>query len=396
MWHQVDVRVVGEAYRLRVARTRPSHYRVVLDGDGAEGVDVVVERSGRFERRLTVGGQTFGVLSVTQGSDYLVEVDGAVHRISGGEAGLVRAPAPAMVVSIPVSPGDTVAEGDTVAVVESMKLETALRAPVSGRVAEVIVDANTQVEGGTRLVRLEPDADDTGGGSGADRVSLAALAPPVADADRADARTRAHDALDALHALVLGYDVDEREARPLLAALDRARDELPADDPDVLHDEIDILRTVADLSALSRNRRLEGGGEVDDTAVDEESTRNPQEYLYAYLRSRDPDAEVLPESFRLKLRRALAHYGVTDLDGDPGAARPGAVPHVPGAPPRRRPPAGGRVAARAPACGTRSRRPARARTTARCSTTSWPPPRCGTRRSATSPARCASAASTRR
>lgn len=317
VWHQVDVRVVGESYRLRVARARPSHYRVVLDGDGPEGVDVVVERSGRFERRLTVGGRTFGVLSVTQGSDYLVEVDGAVHRIAGGEAGLVRAPAPAMVVSIPVSPGDTVAEGDTVAVVESMKLETALRAPVSGRVAEVIVDANTQVEGGTRLVRLEPDADDSAGGSGADRVSLAALAPPVADADRADARTRAHDALDALHALVLGYDVDEREARPLLAALDRARDELPADDPDVLHDEIDILRTVADLSALSRNRRLEGGGEVDDTAVDEESTRNPQEYLYAYLRSRDPDAEVLPESFRLKLRRALAHYGVTDLDSAP-------------------------------------------------------------------------------
>ena len=112
VWHQVDVRAVGEAYRLRVARTRPSRYRVVLDGDGAEGVDVDVERSGRFERRLTVGGQTFGVLSVAQGSDYLVEVDGAVHRISGGEAGLVRAPAPAMVVSIPVSPGDTVAEGD--------------------------------------------------------------------------------------------------------------------------------------------------------------------------------------------------------------------------------------------------------------------------------------------
>ncbi|GAA4860614.1 carboxyl transferase domain-containing protein [Actinomycetospora straminea] len=317
VWHQVDVRVVGESYRLRVARTRPSHYRVVLDGDGA-GVDVVVERSGRFERRLTVGGQTFGVLSVAQGPDYLVEVDGAVHRIAGGEAGLVRAPAPAMVVSIPVSPGDAVTEGDVVAVVESMKLETALRAPVTGRVAEVLVDANTQVEGGTRLVRLEPDADDPAAAAGEERVSLAALASPRPEDEQGDARTRAHDALAALRALVLGYDVDEREARPLLDALDRAREELPADDPGLLSDEIGILRIVADLSALSRNRRLEGGpGELDDTAVDEESARNPQEYFYAYLRSRDPDAEVLPESFRLRLRRALAHYGVPDLTAAP-------------------------------------------------------------------------------
>jgi len=45
-----------------------------------------VERSGRFELRLGAGGETFDVLSVAQGTGYLVEVDGAVHRISGGEA----------------------------------------------------------------------------------------------------------------------------------------------------------------------------------------------------------------------------------------------------------------------------------------------------------------------
>ena len=97
------------------------------------------------------------VLSVAQGTDYLIEVDGAVHRLSGGEAGLVRAPAAAMVVAIPVQAGDEVAEGDVVAVVESMKLETALHAPASGRVAEVLADVNTQVEAGTKLVRIEPD-----------------------------------------------------------------------------------------------------------------------------------------------------------------------------------------------------------------------------------------------
>ncbi len=314
-WHQVDVRADGAAYRLRVSRCRPIRYRVELDG---HAVDADVERYGRFERRLTVGGQAFAVLSVAQGPDYLIEVDGATHQMSGGEARLVRAPAPAMVVAIPVEAGDAVAEGDVVAVVESMKLETALHAPTAGRVAEVLVDVNTQVESGTKLVRIEqdPELDGIGGPASGTRADLSALGA-AATVDRGPAATAA-DALAALRSLVLGFDIEDRETRQLLLALATARAELPDGDPQVLAGEIEVLRIFADLCALSRNRRVSGGAAADDeSAVDAEATRNPQEYLYAYLRSRDADAEGLPESFRIKLRRALAHYGITDLDPSP-------------------------------------------------------------------------------
>jgi acetyl/propionyl-CoA carboxylase alpha subunit/acetyl-CoA carboxylase carboxyltransferase component len=318
-WHQVDVRADGESYRLRVAQSRGDRYRVEVEvpGAAAVAVDVDAERTGRFERRLTVAGTTYAVLTAPQGPDLLVEVDGAVHRISGGEVGLVRAPAPAMVVAIPVAAGDEVAAGDVVAVVESMKLETALRAPVAGRVAEVLVAANTQVEGGTKLVRLEPD-DDAGPAGGGQRVDLAALSGTGGVDDPAAA---AADALTSLRHLVLGYDIDERDARPLLAALTAARSELPADDPGVLAGETAVLRIFADLAALSRNRRVGTDGPDDDREPEE--ARNPQEYLYAYLRSRDADAEGLPEAFRGRLRRALAHYGVTDLEaGGPPESAP--------------------------------------------------------------------------
>ena len=101
-------------------------------------------------------------------------------------------------------------------------------------------------------------------------------------------------------------DVDERDARPLLKALRAAREALPADDPAVLAGETAVLRIFADLCALSRNRR---GPEDETQPVDPagEEARNPQEFLYAYLRSRDADAEGLPESFREKLRRAIAN-----------------------------------------------------------------------------------------
>ena len=319
MWHQVNVRAGGEAYQLRVSRSRPHRYHVELDGRSAE---VDVERSGRFELRLSVGGETFDVLSVAQGPDYLVEVDGAVHRISGGEAGMVRAPAPAMVVAVPAAVGDEVAEGDVVAIVESMKLETALRAPVAGRVAEVYADVNTQVDGGTKLVRIEQAPDETGdaepGAEGVprgqgSRVDLSALGGAAA-ADR-DPAAAAADALVALRSLALGFDIDEPEARRQLQRLAAARAELPADDPHLLAGEAKILQIFADLSALWRNRRTSSEAEGDDeAAVDAEAARNPQEYLHAYLRTRDADVEGLPESFRIKLRRTLAHYGITDLE----------------------------------------------------------------------------------
>jgi len=317
-WHQADVRVGSEAYRLRVSRPRPTRYRVELDG---RAVEVDVERSGRFELALRIGDQHFDVLSVAQGPDYLVEVDGAVHRISGGEAGLVRAPAPAMVVAITVGVGDEVAEGDVVAIVESMKLETALRAPGAGRIAEVLVDVNTQVETGTKLVRIDQDSDlETGGRESDARVDLSALADVGRD-ERDPAAVAAADALAALRSMVLGFDIDRAEAGRQLDRLATARDELPAGDPRLLAGETEILRIFTDISALWRNRRVPSEtlrDEADDAAaVDAEAAHNQQEYLHGYLRSRDADTEGLPESFRIKLRRTLAHYGVTGLDPSP-------------------------------------------------------------------------------
>jgi acetyl/propionyl-CoA carboxylase alpha subunit/acetyl-CoA carboxylase carboxyltransferase component len=317
MWHEADVQVGGEAYKLRMSRSRPTRYRVGLDG---RAVEADVERSGRFELTLATGSQHFDVLSVAQGADYLVEVDGAVHRISGGEAGLIRAPAPAMVVTIPVSAGDEVAEGDVVAIVESMKLETALRAPAPGRVAEVLAEVNTQVETGSKLVRIEQDAAVGGGretGSQGARADLDALAGVAKD--DGDPAAAAADALTALRSMVLGYDIDEQEAARQLQRLAIARSCLDADAPRLLATEISILQIFADVSALWRNRRVPGESEADDeAAVDAEAAHNQQEYLHAYLRSRDADAEGLPESFRIKLRRTLAHYGVSGLEPSPG------------------------------------------------------------------------------
>ncbi len=74
----------------------------------------------------------------------------------GGESdGAVISPMPGKVVSVSVKAGDTVRKGQTLLVLEAMKMEHALAAPFDGVVAELAAVAGGQVSEGVVLVKLE-------------------------------------------------------------------------------------------------------------------------------------------------------------------------------------------------------------------------------------------------
>ena len=87
-------------------------------------------------------------------------MDGVSHRVDRDEGGVVHAPAPAVVVSIAVKPGDMVSVGDRLAVLEAMKMEMQVVAPFSGKVRQVMTIPNVQVGAGTPLVQIDPAAED--------------------------------------------------------------------------------------------------------------------------------------------------------------------------------------------------------------------------------------------
>ncbi|KAJ2694927.1 hypothetical protein GGH99_000409 [Coemansia sp. RSA 1285] len=70
---------------------------------------------------------------------------------------LVLAPMPGSIVSVAVAPGDIVAEGAEVAVVEAMKMQNVLRAPRAGTVRAVHVTPGATVSGDDVLVELEAE-----------------------------------------------------------------------------------------------------------------------------------------------------------------------------------------------------------------------------------------------
>jgi acetyl-CoA/propionyl-CoA carboxylase biotin carboxyl carrier protein len=74
-----------------------------------------------------------------------------------GDASL-EAPMPGTVVQLRVEPGATVSAGETLVVLESMKMEISIAAPRDGSVAEVFVAAGDQVDRGATLIELAEEA----------------------------------------------------------------------------------------------------------------------------------------------------------------------------------------------------------------------------------------------
>jgi acetyl/propionyl-CoA carboxylase alpha subunit/acetyl-CoA carboxylase carboxyltransferase component len=305
----LDLKLRGAGYRVRVARLGPERFRVdVSAGADVQQADIEVERFDAHSGRIIVNGKRFRLTTAIHGPVHLVEVDSVTHRISLDEGGVVRSPAPALVVATPLAVGDEVEENAPVLVLESMKMETVLRAPFRAQVKECLVSVGSQVEAGAPLVRLEPIASeeaalDTPAASQAAEIDLPASPSDVPVAERAGRL------LEDLRGLLLGFDGDATDRKRLLAGYLAARDELGGQP---LPGEPGLLTVFADLTELSRNRP---GTDLD--AEPGSAVHSAREYFHSYLQTLDVERAGITEGFQLRLKRVLGHYGVTSLDRSP-------------------------------------------------------------------------------
>lgn len=296
--HRCRLRYRGHRYDLDVYRTDGQTYRV---SSGAGTADVVVTQRDTYRRRVLVGGRTHRVVTVVEGATLRVDVDGAAHAVSRDDGGVVRCGGPAFVLSVLVEPGDRVAEGDPLAVVESMKMETTITAPFGGTVAAVETAANVQVEAGAPVVRITTSQGEQGSAAGA--VDFAGL-----DAAERPGTPQCRPVYAALRGYLLGYDLDPGSVGAMLTDQRRLGEVTAPADTGLLSCEDELLDLFADVGSLYRPR-----SETDSGAL----TGSTQEYLLSYLQWLDPDRAGLPDSYAQRLEQALLRYGVRGLARTP-------------------------------------------------------------------------------
>ena len=148
--------------------------REVVLRETKEGVEVMVDGTGHAFRLEQTGPGSFVLRQETRvltfhcvrdGEEIHLFWEGAVYRLTEEKegarrlhraaAGGLEAPMPGKVIKVNATPGQKVAKGDEILIIEAMKMENAVRAPREGRVKSVAVGVGDMVNPGVVLVELE-------------------------------------------------------------------------------------------------------------------------------------------------------------------------------------------------------------------------------------------------
>ena len=148
-----SVIVDGVGVAGHAASLRPGVWSFVLE-DGRH-LEVSLEPHADGTLRAWFGGAVLAFELVDELAA-LAQAGGARGRSKTGN--MVPAAMPGRVLRVVVAPGDAVAAGQPLLVLEAMKMENEVKAPRDGTVESVAVSAGQVVSAGEVLVRLRPES----------------------------------------------------------------------------------------------------------------------------------------------------------------------------------------------------------------------------------------------
>lgn len=115
--------------------------------------EVVAQKTDDDKYSITVNGVLFEIeirTALQEKARKLLEARGATnHKME------VKAPMPGMILKVRKQVGDEVLSGESIIILEAMKMENELRSPVSGILKELFVKEGNPVEKGFKLFSIE-------------------------------------------------------------------------------------------------------------------------------------------------------------------------------------------------------------------------------------------------
>ena len=155
---EIEVEVDGERVTAGgvthqvTASTVPGTPLRLLLVDG-RSVALPVRPAGRGRWEVGAGGEGWEAEVIDERTRHIRSLTGGAAQKAGG--GILKAPMPGLVVRVLAEPGQTVAAGSGVVVLEAMKMENELKAAAQGVVKAVHVRPGQAVEKGMVLVEFE-------------------------------------------------------------------------------------------------------------------------------------------------------------------------------------------------------------------------------------------------
>lgn len=157
----------GKTHDVVIVRRRP---HLVLSIDGVEHEIQFVPQLGEGRRSLEIDRRTIPFSRAGSDDRIALRLSGRTFEVTkvdpfmkagagGGDIDALKAPMPGAVVSVQKQAGDTVARGETIITIESMKLQTALPSPRDGVLAEILKGEGMQFERNEILVTLVPETE---------------------------------------------------------------------------------------------------------------------------------------------------------------------------------------------------------------------------------------------
>ena len=108
------------------------------------------------QMEVEVDGEVFSVRIISVGGNKVEVASVAPQKIPRGEiAGGIKSNMQGMVLSVLVNRGALVKKGDTLLVLEAMKMENPIHSPVDGKVTEIFVDTGDVVQNGDVLLVVQ-------------------------------------------------------------------------------------------------------------------------------------------------------------------------------------------------------------------------------------------------
>lgn len=146
------VMVNGNVHEVDFVSLHESLYSIIQDSKSYE--IAIEEERGSYE--VLLGGRLYEARVLDQRALLMAQRKGGLTAGTGE----VNSPMPGLIVEVLVNVGDEVTQGDTVVILESMKMQNELKAPRDGTVQTISCEAGQSVEKGNLLINIVGEDDD--------------------------------------------------------------------------------------------------------------------------------------------------------------------------------------------------------------------------------------------